>query len=256
MPNTKIRANITIGVDHPLSTWSAGDEIRYDPDYCTNGGSVFNAQPNQLANEPGNAFVSNLDPGLRNGIFGHNGRIARGTNTVPVVTGTPTLDNTPLWNFIVPGGLGLAECSGVDTAAGMTSCMDRWKVEKATNNALGPLFQAAIGDAVRFAHVPEFYVDVSNGASNDYLIKAFRAVFLHATHWSCNANACRIIFEPGVPPTPSCANGQGTSCGFPTGANRTIEALTSFLLTDEMLPQSVLDSFPGGGTEVIYNLIR
>jgi Flp pilus assembly protein TadG len=257
MPNQKILANISIGVDHPLSIWSAGDPIRYDPNYCSNSGSIFNAQPNQLANKTGNAFVSNLDPGLRDGTYGHSGRLARGTNRVTVVNGTPQLDNTPLWSFIVSGAVGIPSCQSVNSGTSMASCLDDWKLAKAANSNLAPLFTEAIGDAVRFAHVPEFFVDVSNGSSQNYLIKDFRAVYLHATHWKCNANTCGIIFEPGVSSSgPTCSSGQSTSCGFQTGGNEKIEALTAFLLVDSMLPQSVQDAFPGGDGQVLYNLVK
>lgn len=258
MQGQKIRANIAIGVDHPLSIWTSG-EVRFDPDYCSNSGSVFNAQPNQLANQTGNAFVQSLDPGLRDGAFGHSGRLARGGNRISVVTTTPTLDNTPLWSFIVSGGQGIGACSGVTSTSGMVACLDAWKAAKGINPALGALFTEDIGQAVRLAYVPEFFVNVSNGSSQDYLIKDFRAVYLNATHWKpCNATSCTIIFEPGVSPTPTCANGQGTSCGFPNTpqGNKTIEALTSYLLADDMLPQVVQDAFPGGDGQVEYNLIK
>ena len=251
-PNEKIQANIAIGVDHPLSIWTTGDGVRLDPAYCP----IFNAQPNELANKTGNVFVSNLDSGLRDGIYGHSGRLARGSNRITIVNGTPQLDNTPLWSFIVSGNLGISQCAGVNSGAKMAACLDAWKVAKAANSSLGPLFTEAVGDAVRFAHVPEFFVDVSNGSSRNYLIKDFRAIYLHATHWGCSAKKCGIIFEPGVTSSGACADDQGTSCGFPTGKKETIQALTAFLFTDAMLPQSVVAAFPGGDGQVEYHLVK
>lgn len=255
MSNQKIRANVAIGVDHPLAIYNAGDPIRHDHNLCP----IFNAQPNQIPGQTGNAFQSNLDAGLRDGIYGHPGRLAQGGNRITIVNGTPQLDDTPLWSYIVSGGAGVSQCTGASpqSGAGMATCLDAWKAAKAINPNLGPLFTEAIGDAVRFAYVPELFVNVGPG-TQDYLIKDFRAVFLHATHWKCNANSCQIVFEPGVSPTPTCGNGQGTSCGYPAGSqgNPSIESLTAYLLVDSMLPQSVQDAFPGGDGQVVYNLIK
>jgi hypothetical protein len=244
----KITSNIAVGVDHPLIEYQADgtNQVRNDHTYCP----IFNSMPNELPGETGNAFRPALDPGLRDGIYGNPGRLAQGSNRITVVNNTPQLDNTPLWNFLDTSRPLPAACTGVSNTTQMQACMAAW------SPAVGPMFRTTIVDNSRFAFVPEFFVNPGPG-QQDYLIKDFRAVFLHGTYFQCNANRCTIVFEPGVPSSGNnCANGQGTSCGFPRGGNSAIESLTAFLFKDAMLPQSVQDMFPPGAGSVSYALTR
>ena len=246
---TKLVSNIAVGVDHPLSVYSSGTS-KHDFTYCP----IFNSEPNELRTQTGNSS-GRLNDGLRFGNFGNPGRLARGSNRVPVHTGTPQLDNTPLWVYIDNPATQPGACASVGNSTQMETCMAAWRSAFGSNPSLAPLFDETIADAVRFALIPEFFVDLGGG-SGDYLIKDFRAVYLQTTFWNCNANSCDIVFEPGEPSSGPCPSPSVQSCGWPQGGNRNIEMLSAFLFMEEMLPQSVRDQIPPTPGTVTYNLFR
>ncbi|MGH8874663.1 MAG: pilus assembly protein TadG-related protein [Acidimicrobiia bacterium] len=247
---TKLAVNIAVGVDHDLVPWTAAAGDRHDHDLCP----IFNAKPNQIPGQTG--VGSNIDPGMVDGVSSlvdsfRPGRLARGSNRIVVESGSPTLDDTPLWSYLVGSGNIPAQCLGVADHSQMEACLDAW------NPGHDPLFTSAIGNAVRFGAVPRLQGSFGPG-KKDYRIAAIDPVYIQTTYWGCNATQCRIVHHPGEPSTGPCSGFSPTTCGLGSsvGGNNKLGGITAFLLDLGMLPADVRANFPGVPGQVVFNLTR
>jgi hypothetical protein len=252
----KLAANMAVGVDHPLGTLDG--QNRHDHDYCP----IFLAEPNRVPGETGQG--STLYPGMVGGVSAlvnpnAPGRLARGTNRITVESGSPSIDNTPLWTFIDTSATRPASCIGVATNEEMDTCLTDWR----SGSYSDPLFTEAIGSAVRFGAVPLLQEPVwANGTlPGGYGIVDIVPVYIQTTLWGCNANSCTITHTPGAQlpgAAADCVGWSTTSCGLGrnvNGANR-LSALTAFLLDIDMFPESIRLDFPNAPGKLDIALTR
>ena len=118
-----------------------------------------------------------------------------------------------------------------------------------------PLFRIGIKDAPRFAAVPILSADPSNG-SDSYTIEEFKPVYLDIVYLKCNANTCDVVHSSGIPSSGTCLNpitSDAKSCGWNEVGNKGVVAMTSYLLTIEMLPLEIREKFPATAGTVVYN---
>jgi hypothetical protein len=173
-------------------------------------------------------------------------------------SGTPALDDTPLWEFISPTLTSGIPTSCLRSAIGSKSQMRTCLADYAAGVGCvtipcdTPLFTADTdGDGTngvvdiqrspRFAFVPELWAPEWGSGSGDYLIRRFRPVFVQATFFGCNASSCAGEHDPGE-----------SGSGIPVASNRSLEGLTALLLLKEMFPPEVIDRAPGrAGTSTI-----
>ena len=176
------------------------------------------------------------------------------------------VDHTPLWNFLEDNitetdpadacdGSGAA---AVDTYSEMVGCLQAWHDWDAIagNDHSEPLFKIGVKDAPRFAAVPILSADPSNG-SGSYTIEDFRPVYLDTVYLKCNANTCDVVHSPGIPNSGTCPNpitSSAKSCGWNEAGNKGVVAMTSYVLTVEMLPLEIQEKFPATVGTVVYNL--
>jgi hypothetical protein len=256
--NGRLSGNMALGVDHPLDEYRGPDEapaepteaIRDDRTLCPDQG----ARPNQVMGQTG--VGSNLDDGMVSSIDidGRTvqGRLTRSPFATRVVrTGTPAVDDKPLWQFIDPTLTSGIPPSCVRSAIGskvqMRACLADYAAGVgcgATPCNVALFTQDTDGDATngvvdiqrspRFAFVPELWASEWGSGSGDYLIRRFRTVFLQSTYYGCNANNCSASHDPGE-----------TGSGIPASSNKQLEGLTALLLMNQMFPAAVIDQAPG-----------
>jgi hypothetical protein len=178
------------------------------------------------------------------------------------------LDDTPLWEFILPGanaevvgGVCLPNMGNppVDRAQ-MLACLDGWKAWSADPNN-GPhtlsLFSIDILNSPRFAAVPILDADPSLGVGA-YQIDEFVPAYLEAIYLNCSGTTCNLVFSPGEASSGACPNpltANDSSCGWPGFGNTVLEAVTSYILTVDMLDPIHQKFFPGRPGTVVYNLL-
>ncbi len=132
-PNTRLEVNIALGIDHLMSTYVSGTPTHEEvacPDLAIH--------PNQLDGITG-LRTHTLDFGLIDGLSldGHpiEGRLSRGPwATANVRSGSPRIDDKPLWAFLDPGLTDTEappECrpsvTTITTKAQMATCLDAYK---------------------------------------------------------------------------------------------------------------------------------
>jgi hypothetical protein len=265
----RIAVNIAVGVDHPLGlvppdptdpnspdpSWTPTVEV----DECT-GGPNFLAFPDEVNSQTGNGAA--LDDGLTRGrtLAGVDfdlGRLEAAPNASDAVQirdagGAPFqvetwIDDTPLWTFI-NSGLGVASCVGVGNASEMTTCMSDYRTAKAFDSSIDPLFNESIQFAKRFAWVPEIWGADLTGGTGPQLLRKFRPVYLQTIWLNCNNSVCDLVVNPGEA-------FEGTVADV-LSYNANIEAVSAFVLTDDLLPSSIIDNGPGGASPVTFSLTR
>ncbi len=243
-PNqNSLATNMVAGIDHPIVT--VDGEVREDEKYCP----IFNARPNHAEGRTG--IGSALLPGIVSGTSNHltsfrPGRLARGSNRIPVDANSPNLDDTPLWTYIAPSGSKPPSCGSVSDTAGMATCIADWRSGGYTD----PLFTLGISDAVRFGAVPQLTAPEWLNGKKLYGIDDVVPVYLQATFWKCSgAGTCEIVHYPG---DPGASTGVGDALN---GANR-LDGLTAFVLELDMLPEPLRSNFPSTAEQVDYALVR
>ncbi|MEE8375392.1 MAG: hypothetical protein V3S26_03605, partial [Acidimicrobiia bacterium] len=120
------------------------------------------------------------------------------------------------------------------------------------------LFTADIAFSPRFGAVPRLDADPGNGFSA-YGITAFLPVYLETIYLKCNANTCDIVHSPGEDSQGACPSPLtplASSCGWSANGNKSIAAITAFILTLDMLPPDIADKFPYVDGTISYNLHR
>jgi hypothetical protein len=138
----------------------------------------------------------------------------------------------------------------------MEACLQDWKSNAPANT---PLFTADLVTSPRFGAIPELNAD-PGGGTGSYLITGFKPVYLETLYLKCNANTCDTVHSPGETPLPLVCPTPLTpvtsSCGWPGNGNKSVEAITAFILTLDMLPGDVAENFPYQSGTIVYNLFR
>ncbi|HKZ19150.1 MAG TPA: Tad domain-containing protein [Acidimicrobiia bacterium] len=270
----RLATNLALGSDHELGIWNTGDPVRNDTTFCP----VFTAQPNEVPTQTGGSNTG-LENGLLRGINPNptaEGRLAckdgdpneihRFPKTsvgtcVTVMNALPeTLDNSPLWFYLVPSGASFAgpACANPDSRQEMELCLIAWKAAAATSSTDPPLFDLDILESPRFAAVPDLQLDPSNGTGN-YLILGFKPVYLETLYLGCNANTCDVVYSPGESSSGACPGTISPTinhCGTPANGNKNLRAVTSFILELGMLDPELTDHWPSRPGVIEFNLIK
>jgi hypothetical protein len=254
-PNTRLEVNIALGIDHLLSTYVSGTPTHEEvacPDLAIH--------PNQLDGITG-LRTHTLDFGLIDGLSldGHpvEGRLSRGPwATANVRTGSPRIDDKPLWAFLDPALTDTEappQCrpsvTTITSRAQMVACLDAYKAGGFT----GVLFDADLDGVAgpdllrspRLVWVPRFHQTIwGPGQSDPYNIASFQPVFLQTLYFSCGSGpgGCHGVSDPGE-----------AGSGLPVNHNRNLEALTALAVSNAMLPQAVIDQGPNGPH--VYTLV-
>jgi hypothetical protein len=228
----RLPSNIALGSDHNLSVFTSGTPVN-DFTVCPNRSE----SPNQVEVKTGNAAAETTDGLIRNA----NGRLrCAGLSLACTTVRGTSLDDTPLWSYLVPGACGGTTPS---TRAQMEACLAGW--------SSGVIFTADIVDSLRFSAVPEFSSYPATGSSASYNIIRFRPVWLETIYSECNASRCNTIFSPGDTPVAACPDpivATMASCGLVGGnwnGGTRVEGLTAFTIDLGMLPLAVTEYFPG-----------
>jgi hypothetical protein len=268
-PQVKMAVNIAIGSDHLLEKVTDSPGNVYEVPNCP----VISNPVDVIPVQTGNA-AQGISDGLFYGVSTPNleGRIMCKDGDANELAGKTSnglcinawnafpegIDHTPLWRFIDPGAnaeaSGACPSGGISNRAGMVSCLAAWRSWGAHTV---PLFTDALRTAPRFAAVPILASDPSGG-SGDYPIIDFRPVYIETIYMKCNANTCDTVHSPGEPSTGNCPATvlpTTSACGYGNNGNaNAIEALTGFVMTEDMLPASIRENFPGERGTIVFNL--
>ncbi len=174
------------------------------------------------------------------------------------------LDHSPLWDYIDNSAIGEVDPPGscfpggspVGNRVEMRACLAAWK--DYTPSHTKALFSKDLVKSPRFGAVPLLDSDPGNGFSA-YSINGFIPVYLETLYLKCNANACDTVHSPGEPSVGACPSPLTpaiSSCGWPAGGNKSIEAITAYILTLDMLPPEIADKFPYTDGTIAFNLHR
>jgi hypothetical protein len=262
-----ISSALAIGADHIYALNPSVPGIANDRDNCPN--------KNQLIDEIDVRTGGTSNPvevGAVGTIFGKEGRLRckDGDSTEPdwfdplLVSAActnvnnnhaETLDSTPLWDFIDPGAAaesGGACNSGISTRGGMAACLAAWRGWPFAHTV--DLFTTDLATSTRFAWVPRVNADPGSGGSGFYTIEEFLPVYLQTVYLKCNSTSCDVAFDPGQTSSGACV-GFGEACGYPSNGNKSLDAMSAFILRKDMLPFPLSD-FPGEPGQSVYNLSR
>jgi len=281
----RMSTNLVTGTDHPMkpNPPEPGDPMKPVINDVANCNIISN-EVNQVEVLPGNAQGAIADglwgsignPSLEGRLRCKDGDAGEGYPLgtlvspvgswpcVDVVNNHPeALDHTPLWHYIdysAPGWAGTpCRSSLVVDRTSMEACLSWYK----SPGNKPTLFTEAIATSPRFAGVPRLDQDPGLGNSIKYTIKEFLPVYVETLYLGCNANTCSVVHSPGensaASPPPACPTpltAPMSSCGWTGNGNKLIEAITGFILTLDMLPDSIAENFPFQPGTVVYNLHR
>jgi hypothetical protein len=274
----RIAINIATGSDHPLEPeWRKGGVVN-DNTNC----AIMSNEVDEVETWTGNAAGA-ISEGLFEGITtpALEGRLLckgplstdQADEDYPLGTYESTdcktvlnihpeaLDHSPLWDYIASGipGTGAGEkCAPgqLKDRASMAVCLDWWGD---FGDKTKPLFTDEIVTSPRFGGVPILNSDPGSGFSA-YLITEFRPVYIETLYLGCSGPVkCSVVHSPGensagACPTPITA--ADSSCGWPGTGVKVLEAITSYVLTLDMLPADLAAKFPYQEGTIVYNLSR
>ena len=273
---TRIATNVVTGTDHPLEPKGKTPGTVNDQLNC----ALITNPVDQVEVWTGNAAGA-----LKTGLLGSisqpplEGRLlcktgeadeayplgqALSTSCVRVNPAYPDdVDHSPLWAYLNPAVVGETpggECTpagGITNRAQMVTCLEGWMAYGGAHT--GPLFTDDILTSPRFGAVPLLEFDPGNGFGF-YNIMEFLPVYAETLYLGCNALTCQIVHSPGEPSSGSCPaviNPTVSSCGWPAGGNRVLEALTVFMLDlDSMFSDAIKEKFPYQDGTTNYDLYR
>ncbi len=230
--------NVRLGVDHFIRRHSDGNPATepFVSDTCGNFG------PNRLE-----SHSSVSETALWRGFFDGSlttpstPRLQQGGNPTRVVwnRNTPvSVDNRPLWDYIVAGYGGVAACAPgnfVDpdeliNTANLGTCL------QAAAAANARIFSTSVFNSPRLALVPEFYESSWPSGTGDRTIRGFRAVFIGGAFFNCSGSTpdtCGVVFYPGGDATVDLCDGTPPTCAR---LDNEMDQITAFLLHDNALP--------------------
>ena len=272
----RMSTNIVLGSDHPIEIAGKSPGTVNDNTNC----ALITNPVDEVETWTGNAAGALAD-GFFNGIASPalEGRLVckDGDPTESPVQGFDSqdcvdinntfpeeVDHTPLWYYIVPGAN--SEVVGGACAPGggavtnrdeMVACLAGW-------NAWGvhtmSLFEPELSESPRFAAVP-ILNNNPGGGFGTYLITGFLPIYIETIYFKCTANSCDIVHSPGEnsdaaqpPACPSPLTAAISSCGWPSNGNKGIEAVSSFVMTLDMLASEVAENFPNQEGTIVFNL--
>jgi hypothetical protein len=278
--SSRMASNIITGSDHPLELVDTTPGSVNDRTNC----AIITNPVDQVETWTGNAsgamgtglFDGIAAPDLEGRLLCKGGSSDTSREDYPLGTYVSTrceqvndlhaeeLDHSPLWDYIDPGATSEVAFGGTCAPGGgaitnrqqMQDCLEAWK-------DYGPphtrsLFTTGIAFSTRFAAVPLLDADPGGGFSA-YNIIEFLPVYLETIYLKCNANTCDTVHSPGEDspdPCPSPLTMGDSSCGWPANGNKSITAITAFILTLDMLPPDIAEKFPYVDGTITYNLHR
>jgi len=272
---TKMGVNLIVGSDHPLEKESASAGVINDRDNC----AIISQPVDEVTTQTGNS-ANGIADGLYFGVTettpNYEGRFMCKTDQADeygdftsnscVTVGDQfpeQVDHTPLWDFIA-GGVNAelnvgdnGKCSGVNTSVKMQACLQAWRDYVPGPHTIS-LFTSGIETAPRFAAVPTLDSDPSGG-TGDYLITDFKPVYVDTVYLSCNSKTCDIVHSPGYADAGACPDPltpTDKACGWTETGTKNIVAVTSYILTIDMLPLDIQDSFPSKEGTIVFNLSK
>lgn len=260
------------GLDHALGVTLSVPGSRINGAWCPGPGVVGPPFPNRVDSGSGysnaDVTVGLVRGGNWDGAF--SGRLARG----PYRDGTASvfgvsIDNRPLWSFIVSGGGLPTSCNTVRqlpdhptfpvTISG-TPIPD-WQAAKdlmslCLRQHSGLLFTSSIGTSARLAGVPQFHQTAPLGSNACcYDVAGFVPIFIeslwtnHGSAWTCNGS---VFVQSGT----MCRHDAGMSGTIDVGApgNRRIDSASAFLLRCSHLPDEVCRRATSGSGSATFFL--
>jgi hypothetical protein len=288
----ELRTATALGIDHFVGVWpNAGGVVGPgDPhpgdnfvlnslaetnrDSCTNSGgqavandgvplNTMKVDSGFPTNEMFDGLVSNMT------FFGQPARLRQpGTHPVAGIAVANTtrdirsgnsrlpLDNHGPWDYL--NGSGPATCSPgayntglteVQKAAQFNTCISDYVASGSTE----VLFDEMVAESPRFAWAPQYWYDLPTSGLSWEPIMKFRMVFIAGVYFNCNSGSCGIVFYPDKDhATELCDPGGPGGC---KNLNN-ISQFTAWVLPNEMIPDSVKNSFPGGNTPFSPELFR
>ncbi len=277
----RMSTNIVLGSDHPIEVAAKSPGTVNDNTNC----ALITNPVDEVETWTGNAAGALAD-GFFNGIGSPvvEGRLsckdgdatenpAQGfvsQDCVDINNNLPeAIDHTPLWYYITPGAnsevVGGACAPGggaVTNRAEMVACLAGWNAwPTATGLAhTMSLFEPELSDSPRFAAVP-ILNNNPGGGFGTYLITGFLPIYIETIYFKCNANTCDMVHSPGensdaAQPSacPSPLTATISSCGWESNGNKGIEAVSSFVMTLDMLDPEVAENFPNQDGTIVFNL--
>jgi hypothetical protein len=271
----RLATNIIVGADHEHGKYTLGDTIRNDTTMCP----ISTALPNEVPTQTGGS-ATGLDNGLFRGInspLGEGRLMCKGSlssttsgegqrfpreseSCADILNNLPEeLDNTPLWEYLNEDAASeTAACANglVNSRQTMATCLLAWRAFAGTHSTY--LFEDEVLESTRFAGVPKLSADPSNGTGN-YLILDVIPVYLETLYMGCTANTCALVHSPGETGPSTCPNPLtplANTCGVPANGNPNLRALTSFILTMDMLSPEVAERWPTRPGTLQFNLLK
>jgi len=273
--STKVGVNLVVGSDHLINKSSFAPGNVDDFTNCAIIANPVDRLHVQTGNSAGGLedglFTGVSTPALEGRLMCKDGdaseNLSAGVDSlvcVEVLNSFPEfVDDTPLWHYINAADadetVPLDACNPldpIDTHQEMEFCLQGWRNRGHLSTT--SLFTFDLMTATRFAAVPILASDPSNGTGT-YDVIEFRPVYLSTFYLKCNANTCDVAHSPGEPSSGPCPNpidSTANSCGFPANGNKSIVALTSYILTLDMLHPDIREDFPAREGTVVFNLSK
>jgi hypothetical protein len=276
MPQIKMATNIVVGTDHFLEEqWQIPGTIVNDFASCP----ILSERIDEVRTQTGNSengiyrgYFTGIATPAREGRLMCKGALSGSTGGEDPAAGLSssscvnvhnpfpeTLDNTPLWTFISPGASaesGGACNFGISDRQAMEACLAAWNAYGAHGTYL---FEKTLATAPRYGAVPILNNDPSLG-SGDYLIEEFRPIYVSTIYLKCNGpQTCDVVHSPLEAGPPACPNPLTpivNTCGLPGNGNKNIVAVTSYMLTLDMLHPELAEFFPATQGTVLFNLSK
>jgi hypothetical protein len=252
--NGRLVSNIARGVDHPLGKHPTGSGPGIEePSNCGNLG----AEPDMAQGQPG--VGSALEAGLVYGGSGYSldgspydGRIEDGSGFKVRNAGggqpQTKVDDTPLWDYL-KSTTTIPSCNGADEPDEMIACIADAK------SAGAVVFEDSIVDAARFGFTPEVAEPTFLTPGSFYHIIGYRPVYIDTTFYGCNSSGCDIVHTPAVSDSGACPPGpESITCGTPGQQNKSLVAVTAYVLSAGILPDLAKEPAPGDDGQRRFSL--
>jgi hypothetical protein len=273
MVNDVFDRNLIWGLDHRIREWGGAtgytdpsaypgkqavlgladtnrDACQLDPD--GNATPVDEIPLNTLRVDTG--YPQLTDGLVSNGMeatWGRPSRLQQDPTATRLVSGAEDryLDNVGPWEFLTDDATGACERAGysglptVDADSSVVTKVSR--LQSCLENATGVVFTEDIAtSSPRFVWVPEVVFELDNSGEHPNPVKRFRPAFLAGTWFNCpnpkSTQGCAVIFYPDSEfDTPLCDGTYPICKSNPLNVSQ----LSTWLLPDSSIPQSVWDDF-------------
>lgn len=276
--STELAQNVALGIDHFVDVWleedaddegvSIGDphpgdvtvagysNVSYDQ--CRIVGGVVEPQ------QPGHMFPTNtlrVDTGFSQSaaveeglisdstFLGQPSRLQNTTNPTQDLVkrrqgannDVYSLDDRGPWAYLTGSGACSSSAYGGlttdDKVALFQTCLTGY-------TGTADIFDPSIEDSPRFAWAPQYWHDVSTTGTSWQPVQTYRIVFIGGLWFNCDASSpgnCGAIFYPDEATTDEICDVQGPNCQL-----LNLDQMSSWVLPDEAVPDSVKAGFPSG----------